>query len=89
MTSINPTGNAKEIDPVADHPIVKRLVADVAALQSRQADMEIRQIDLEQSIVLIRGLVERMHDRQEHLLGQTNFIVEWIKASGDTGAQEP
>lgn len=69
----------KESDPVADHPIIKQLIADVALIKERQTD-------LEQANVWARDMMERMHERQEHILKQADFIVEWIKARGDTGA---
>lgn len=77
MGSIAFKGNGH--DPVADHPAVKRLVADIAELRAKQTDME-------QGLTLMHGLVVQLHERQEHLLAQTNFIVDWIKASGFTGA---
>lgn len=79
MKSIAFKSNGGDLDPVADHPVIKQLIADVAKIQAKQTDME-------QGLTLMHGLVVQLHERQEHLIGQTNIIVEWIKASGFTGA---
>jgi hypothetical protein len=71
---------------VGDDPIIKQIIARVAHVEARQAAIELRQADLEQANRWAHNLMERMHERQEHLLAQTDFIVEWIKTRGDTGA---
>jgi hypothetical protein len=71
---------------VRDDPIIKQILARVANVEARQAAIELRQTDMEQGLTLMHGLVVQMHDRQEHLIGQSNIIVEWIRARGDTGA---
>lgn len=81
MSSIT-TESTNGHDPVAEHPIIKQLLADVAAIKHTQADQQ-------QSIVLMHGLLERMYDRQEHLIQQSNIIVTLYNARGDTGAREP
>jgi hypothetical protein len=82
-----PTQDDKGVKPYTDdHPVIKQIIARVAHVEARQAAIELRQADLEQANRWAHNLMERMHERQEHLLAQTDFIVEWIKTRGDTGA---
>lgn len=82
MSSITTESTNGASDPVADHPVIKQLVADVAQIK-------VTLIDMQQSLVLMRGLVERFSERQEHVIAQNSVIVDFIKARGDTGALEP
>lgn len=45
-------------------------------------------VDLQTKVRLILDLVERMHERQEHLIAQNDILVAQIKAGGLTGATE-
>lgn len=96
MTTVSQNdGNHKreksDTDPIADHPIVKQLVADVKDVQARQARMEIRQSDFEQSVLLVRGMMERIHERQERIEGYLTKIIEQNDAlyKALVPAQEP
>jgi DNA repair photolyase len=90
MSNIPPNAEddnqVKPYKALSDDPVIKKILARVSDVEARQASIELRQADLEQANRWAHNLMERMHERQEHLLAQTDFIVEWIKARGDTGA---
>ena len=70
-------------DPVAEHPVIKQLIADVAAIRHALGNIE-------QAQVLINGLVTAMADQvntvseqNKTIIDQTNRILDYILQRGD------